>query len=90
MVAGGGLTAVTAFVCARALVLELVVSSLRLDASLFVFPSRERARAQLCLPLPSAAVWSMPHCRVLWFFSINYLRKKIELTLEKFYHTVKL
>ena len=25
---------------------------------------------------PSAAVWSMPHCRVLWFFSINYLRKK--------------
>ena len=24
----------------------------------------------------SAAVWSMPHCRVLWFFSINYLRKK--------------
>ena len=46
VVAGGGLTAVTAFVCARALVLELVVSSLRLDASLFVFPSRERdARA---------------------------------------------
>ena len=25
---------------------------------------------------PSAAVWSMPLCRVLWFFSINYLRKK--------------
>jgi hypothetical protein len=25
---------------------------------------------------PSAAVWSMPRCRVLWFFSINYLRKK--------------
>ena len=25
---------------------------------------------------PSAAVWSMPVCRVLRFFSINYLRKK--------------
>ena len=25
---------------------------------------------------PSAAVWSMPLCRVLWFSSINYLRKK--------------
>ena len=23
------------------------------------------------------AVWSMPLCRVLWGFSINYLRKKI-------------
>jgi hypothetical protein len=27
---------------------------------------------------PSAAVWSMPLCRVLWFFSIDYLRKKEE------------
>ena len=28
-------------------------------------------------PYPSAAVWSMPLCRVLWFlFSINYFRKK--------------
>jgi hypothetical protein len=35
---------------------------------------------------PYAAVWSMPLCRVLWFFSINYLydlRKKIELTFAK-------
>ena len=35
------------------------------------FPVSSRSR-----PSGSAAVWSMPLCRVLWFFSINYFRKK--------------
>ena len=47
------------------------------NQSVFIFTTWENFGANSVAVSLSAAVWSMPHCRVLWFFSINYLRKNL-------------
>ena len=54
----------------------LVIHDIACSGTIYYMTRSSPAFCSTRMPIPSAAVWSMPLCRVLWFFSINYLRKK--------------